>query len=171
MPATYQTARLAPGRHLHPDDGVCVMELSSMLAGEPLTDHPRTVSPVLGALLRGYNDGLDSERRQTLKRYAAECLGTARGRAAERERRRRVRRWLAETGGPGGAGGPISGFGLWLRVFDMHHIGRALGFRVREREDAELHRRTLALLDELVVLTGPSPAPPVPEPARETNLV
>jgi hypothetical protein len=166
MPATYQTVRLAPGRHPHPDDGVCVMELSSMLAGEPLTDHPRTVSPVLGALLRGYNDGLDAERRQSLKRYAAECLGTARGRAAERERRRRVRRWLAATAPPGG---PVSSLGLWLRVFDTHHIGRALGFRVREHEDVELHRRTLALLDELLAVAGPSPAPPVPEPERETN--
>jgi hypothetical protein len=166
MPATYQTVRLAPGRHLHPDDGVCVMELASMLAGEPLTDHPRTVSPVIGALLRGYNDGLDAERRQSLKRYAAECLGTAGGRAAERERRRLVRRWLAATGGPGG---PVSGFGLWLRVFDMHHVGRALGFRVREHADAELHRSTLALLDELVAVTGPSPAPSVPEPVRERN--
>jgi hypothetical protein len=166
MPATYQTVRLAPGRHVHPDDGVCVMELSSMLADEPLTDHPRTVSPVLGALLRGYNDGLDPERRQTLKRYAADCLGTARGRTAERERRRRVRRWLAATDAPGG---PVSGLGLWLRVFDMHHVGRALGFKVREREDAELHHRTLALLDELVAMAGPSPAPSVPEPARETN--
>jgi hypothetical protein len=166
MPANYQTVRLAPGRHLHPDDGVCVMELSSMLAGEPLTDHPRTVSPVLAALLRGYNDGLDPERRQTLKRYAAECLGTARGRAAERERRRRVRRWLAETAAPGG---PVSGLGLWLRGFDMHHVGRALGFRVREHQDAALHRRTLALLDELVAIAGPAPAPSVPEPAREAN--
>src|SRR3954447_3193977 len=81
MPANYQTVRLAPGRHMRPDDGVCVMELASMLGGEPLTDRPRSVSPVLAALLRGYNDGLDADRRQSLKHHAAASLGTARGRA------------------------------------------------------------------------------------------
>ncbi len=165
MPATYQTVRLAPGRHVHPNDGVCVMELASMLAGEPLSDHPLTVSPALAALLRGYNDGLDAERRQELKRYAADALGTAHGRAAERERRRRVRRWLAAAGR---TGGPVSRVGLRLRVFDLQHVGRMLGFQVRSSADAELHERTLALVDELVAIAGPPPAPALPEPTRET---
>jgi hypothetical protein len=39
------------------------MELSSMLAGEPFTDHPVAVCPVIGALLRTYNDTIDDERR------------------------------------------------------------------------------------------------------------
>jgi hypothetical protein len=33
------------GQHANPERGVCVMELASMLAGEPFTDHPRSVCP------------------------------------------------------------------------------------------------------------------------------
>jgi hypothetical protein len=159
MPANYQTVRLAPGRHERPDDGVCVMELASMLAGEPLSDHPSTVSPLLAALLRGYNDGLDSERRQTLKRYAVASLGTACGHPAERERRRRVRWWLATS----------HGRFAWLRVYDMQQVGRSLGFRVRETGDEHLHQSALALIDELVAVAGQPPAPLVPEPAQNTT--
>jgi hypothetical protein len=163
MPANFQTVRLAPGRHERPDGGVCVMELASMLAGEPLSDHPRTVSPMLAALLRGYNDGVDGERRQSLKRCAVACLDTARGRAAERERRRRVRRWLAASRGRCGR------LGAWLAALDMQQVGRSLGFQVRYHGDAALHRRTLALIDELVAVGGPPPAPPIAEPAREAT--
>ena len=42
------------------------MELSSMLAGEPFSDRPRCVDPVIAAFLRTYNDGLDDSRRQDL---------------------------------------------------------------------------------------------------------
>jgi hypothetical protein len=42
---------------------------------------------------------------------------------------------------------------------------------VRRHQDAALHRRTLALLDELVAVAGPVPAPAVPEPGREASPV
>ncbi len=48
------------------------MELASMLAGETFTDHPESVCPVIGSLLRAYNDRLDDDRRQDLYRYAAQ---------------------------------------------------------------------------------------------------
>ena len=32
---THQTVRLTTGKHTSPSDGACVMELASMLAGEP----------------------------------------------------------------------------------------------------------------------------------------
>jgi hypothetical protein len=74
---TYQTVRLSPGRHPSPKHGACVMELASMLAGEPFTDHPRSVSRPLASFLRGYNDMLSDERRQDLYRYAALAVGTS----------------------------------------------------------------------------------------------
>lgn len=74
---TYQTVRLSPGRHPSPKHGACVMELASMLAGEPFTDHPRSVSRPLASFLRGYNDMLNDERRQDLYRYAALAVGTS----------------------------------------------------------------------------------------------
>jgi hypothetical protein len=42
------------------------MELASMLAGEPFSDQPKSVCPVVAAFLRGYNDAVDDETRQDL---------------------------------------------------------------------------------------------------------
>jgi len=39
-PVTHQTIRLSRGKHSSPEEGACVMELASMLAGEPFSDHP-----------------------------------------------------------------------------------------------------------------------------------
>ena len=72
----HQTVELTRGRHSSPEHGVCVMELASMLAGEPFSDHPRSVSPTIAAVLRGYNDMLDDDRRRDLYAYAAEVVGT-----------------------------------------------------------------------------------------------
>lgn len=83
---SHQTVRLSSGPHASPDDGVCVMELASMLAGEPFSDRPRSVCRVVGALLRGVNDRVDDETRQRLYRYAAEAVGTS-GDAAATEAR------------------------------------------------------------------------------------
>jgi hypothetical protein len=52
------------------------MELASMLAGEPFTDRPESVCPVIAAFLRSYNDGIDDERRRDLYRLASESVGT-----------------------------------------------------------------------------------------------
>jgi len=74
--SSHQTVRLSPGRHESPADGVCVMELASMLAGERFTDHPRSVDPVLAAFLREYNDRTDDRRRQDLYALASTVVGT-----------------------------------------------------------------------------------------------
>jgi len=47
MPANHQTIKLSKGRHRGPEDGACAMELASMLAGEPFSDHPDSVCPVI----------------------------------------------------------------------------------------------------------------------------
>ena len=52
-----------------------MMELASMLADEPFTDQPQSACPVIGMVLRSYNDGLDDRRRQDLS-YASAVLGT-----------------------------------------------------------------------------------------------
>src|SRR5437660_7606877 len=83
---SHQTVRLSAGKHPSPQSGVCVMELASMLAGEPFTDHPRSVCPVIATVLRAYNDALDDGRRQDLYRYASAAVGT-RGDRELRERR------------------------------------------------------------------------------------
>jgi hypothetical protein len=75
-PVTHQTIKLSKGRHSSPDEGACVMELASMLAGEAFSDHPKSACPVIGSFLRTYNDSVDDERRQALYAHAAQVVGT-----------------------------------------------------------------------------------------------
>jgi hypothetical protein len=73
---TQQTIRIEKGRHAAPTQGVCVMELASMLAGDRFSDQPRSVCPVIAAFLRAYNDWIDADRRQDLHRFASAAVGT-----------------------------------------------------------------------------------------------
>jgi hypothetical protein len=99
-PSSHQTIRLARGRHHHPSQGACVVELASMLAGERFTDHPRSVCPVIAAFLRVYNDGIDDDRRRDLYEIAALIVGTRSGRRATAARRRLCRAFIDEMHGP-----------------------------------------------------------------------
>jgi hypothetical protein len=150
---SHQTVRLRRGKHASPEKGVCVMELASMLAGEPFSDRPQAVCPVIGAYLRSYNDVVDDDRRQDLYRYASEAIGTAgpaelRRRRAERclaeiarlhDQRSRVRRWL--SGRPELS---LPGSSIELERVGMH-LARAL-----QRSGPDGHARALALADELI---------------------
>ena len=90
---SHQTISLGRGKHTSPEHGACVMELASMLAGEPFSDHPRTVSPAIGSFLRNFNDLLDDERRQDLYAYATKCVGTASTPETELARAEHLIRW------------------------------------------------------------------------------
>jgi hypothetical protein len=149
MPPSHQTVTLAAGRHLDPRSGVCVMELASMLSGEPFSDHPSCVSRTLAGLLRGYNDGLDSARRQSLKYYASAAIGTAAGRDAERARRRLLRAWLVELRG---SRGPLALLGGWFASTDPPQVGLHVAGRVRRHGDEALHARMLRLLDAQIAV-------------------
>lgn len=59
-------SQLTPGTHLSPEDGACLMEWVSVLAGEPWTDHPATTHPLLAHLARLVNDATSLEGRQEL---------------------------------------------------------------------------------------------------------
>jgi hypothetical protein len=93
---SHQNVRLGPGRHPRPGKIVCVMELASMLAGEPFSDHPQSVCPVIAALLRTYNDSVGDERRQDLYAYAAKTVGSRGPRSLERARAQQVIGWISE---------------------------------------------------------------------------
>jgi hypothetical protein len=68
---------LAYGTHSSPEDGRCAMEWVSHLAGEPHSDQPTCVSPVLQAFCAALNDGLEDAPRQRLRLYLARTIGTA----------------------------------------------------------------------------------------------
>jgi hypothetical protein len=93
QPATHQTVRLSQGKHRGPDHGACVMELASMLAGEPFSDRPRCVDPVIAGFLRTYNDGVGEAHRQDLYPLAAEVVGTRATSAVQAERARMCMAW------------------------------------------------------------------------------
>jgi hypothetical protein len=76
------------GRHRTPGDHACVMELVSVLNGEPWSDHPRCVDPVLAAVARTVNDVVDVPARERLVALAPEMIGTS---PSDRERSRAAR--------------------------------------------------------------------------------
>jgi hypothetical protein len=96
-PVSYQTIKLSKGKHASPEDGACVMELASMLAGEPFTDHPTSVCPVIASFLRSYNDSIDEGRRQSLYECAAKVVGSRTGQRVQEARAERLATWADEV--------------------------------------------------------------------------
>jgi len=80
------TIHLTAGRHALPAEGLCAMELTALLAGEPHSDNPRCASPMLAAYVRRLNDNMPEEERQRLGLIAPRLIGTAGSEAEEVER-------------------------------------------------------------------------------------
>jgi hypothetical protein len=93
---SHQTITLSKGKHGSPEDGACVMELASILAGEPFSDRPQSVCPVIGSFLRAYNDRIDDGRRQDLYAYAAKVVGSRASEDVQHARAERLRAWALE---------------------------------------------------------------------------
>jgi hypothetical protein len=138
---SFQTAKLTGGSHRSPDEGVCVMELTSMLADEPFGDHPRSACPVVASFLRTYNDGIDDDRRQDLYEYAAKLVDSRRGRKARRARAVRCRAWARERG---------SKARISSRLGGPSAAGREAAMAAIAGGGEETHRDALALIDELL---------------------
>lgn len=170
-PVSHQTVRLSRGKHTSPDRGACVMELSSMLAGEPFSDRPQSVCPIVASVLRAYNDALDDDDRQDLYRFASDSIGTRGTRALERVRAARCLRVLAELEDER----PRLLARLRRRPptamphtdAELERVSARL-VRALRRRGPEGHGRALALVDALIAMRDPS-APagvraPVPLP-------
>ncbi len=146
--ATYQTARLGVGRHEGPGPVVCIMELASMLAGERFSDHPVSVCPIVGAVLRAYNDDIDEGRRPDLYRHAAESVGTRGTFGLQLRRAEHVLAWASAVYAKRGRlrrrpTEPRPDHGPDEIAF---YVVRSLG----RRHSDESHAAVLALLDELI---------------------
>ena len=149
---SYQTITLGMGRHASPQDGVCVMELASMLAGEPFNDRPQSVCPVIGSFLRAYNDRIDDARRQDLYTYAAKVVGSRGSQDAQLARAERLRAWTLELR-----------WNQWLQRLVPARL-RALVPTPRSdlvgsyavcaipQHDDKTHAQVLALIDELLTI-------------------
>jgi hypothetical protein len=104
-PLRIESLRLEPGSHASPEQGVCIVELASILAKEKFSDEPDCVCDVIGAFLRSWNDRASYVDRQRLRPYAARIVGTCSGRAITHRRRDICLVW---SGLAGLDGGPLS---------------------------------------------------------------
>ncbi|WP_354702184.1 hypothetical protein DSM112329_02538 [Paraconexibacter sp. AEG42_29] len=160
-----KTVRLTAGAHLAPADGVCTMELCSMLAGERFSDRPHCACPLLAAFARGYNDALDDVRRQELTTLALILVGSRTDDAAWR--RERAGRLFAHAA----TMPPLVGRPSRWRAHGLTGQLAQAGARSAQavRRDAAAHDRTLALLRELAEPSrtgaGVPDAPPSQAPA------
>jgi hypothetical protein len=146
--ANHQTVQLRRGKHTSPARGACVIELASMLAGEPFSDHPRTVCPVLAGFLRSYNDLLPERDVDELYPYATLVVGTAASGSVRRARARRLLQWAD-------ADKTVRRSRLFcrLRTWDLVVLPAVeAAFRMdRDRRRVEVGR----LLDELTAMGAP----------------
>jgi hypothetical protein len=108
--------RLEPGSHRSPDDGVCIVELASIIGGEPFSDRPDCVCPVIAAFLRGWNDRAGYAARQRLRPYARRVVGTGGYRRISRIRRDLCLRWAGADLDRGPVGRSAVRLRLRLRI-------------------------------------------------------
>jgi hypothetical protein len=152
--AHHQTIRLSKGKHASPGEGACVMELASMLAGEPFSDRPASVCPVIAGFMRAYNDRIDDERRQDLYRYAADVVDTRAAPDVEHARERRCLEWA--EGMRRQRPRPLR----WIGRGGTGSVDRRLGLdaagtyaaRSIRRHGERTHAAALALVDELIAM-------------------
>ena len=151
---SYQTIKLSKGKHTSPEDGACVMELASMLAGEPFTDHPVSVCPVIGSFLRAYNDAIDDGRRQALYEYASRVVGRRGPQRTQQMRADRLAEWSDEMYRNRHSWlplrSPLRALGR-LRKPPVDAIGTYAVHAVRKHTD-QTHGAVLALIDELLAM-------------------
>lgn len=67
---------LSRGRHSRAEEGACLMEYVSVIAGEPFSDHPQCVEPLLVRLAWAVNDSAPPSVRETLVHFAPRLIGT-----------------------------------------------------------------------------------------------
>ncbi len=114
--ALLDTMTFASGAH-DPESGqMCVMEAAAYIAGEPWSDHPQCVSPVIAAFLRSWNDSLPDETRTALLRPLLPLvIGTRTTDADEETRAWIATDWLVRVHTP-----------AWLRLAGLTDHAQAL---------------------------------------------
>jgi hypothetical protein len=114
--ALIESFHLGRGGHSSFAVGACALELVSYVAGEPWSDHPACVCPVLGAFFRAWNDGLpDDERNTILKPFLPRLIGTNGGPALAERRALMAADWLIRVHTP-----------AWLRLAKLDGHADAL---------------------------------------------
>jgi hypothetical protein len=77
LPRSFDVITLEEGSHDNPEDGMCAMEAIAYVQGEPFSDSPACVCPVIAAFMRTWNDDLpDADRDRLLKPLLPLVIGT-----------------------------------------------------------------------------------------------
>ena len=94
--------QLSAGSHTSFADGVCVLEAVAWVAGESWSDHPACACPVIGAVLRAWNDAITDTTRRTelLAPLVARLVDSRSTSAVELRRSYLAFDWLARVQGP-----------------------------------------------------------------------
>jgi hypothetical protein len=95
MTLNLDTLTLAKGGH-RPGDTMCLLEAVAFQAGEPWSDRPACVSPVLATFGRNLNDVLPDDTRQRLVPFVPRLLNTA-GDGLDERRSYMALDWLVRT--------------------------------------------------------------------------
>lgn len=173
----FQTFKLSRGNHPRPDDGLCVMEAASFLAGEIHSDRPRCVSSVIAPLAIMANDcANDALRQELLADLPWRLVGTrlvdpnanAEMDATERRRARMAIEWCQQLGAnPSQAIHEFKQrrYGLAAECVRGSVMGRFYGRNyhdlnlIAQRQDtpqiAAMVRSCVALIDRMIRLTEP----------------
>ena len=90
------------GSHASREQGMCVMEAVAYVAGEPHSDRPKCVCPVIATLLRSWNDALpdDETRTRLLMPLIPVVIGTRADKATEERRSYMALDWLIRVNLP-----------------------------------------------------------------------
>lgn len=100
--AAAQNISLGHGSHNSMDEGSCVMELVSYVAGEPWADHPQCACPVITEFMIAWNDSLpgDADRDRLLKPLIPLIVGTRSTKEVEEHRSYLALDWLVRVFAP-----------------------------------------------------------------------
>ena len=134
-----------------------------MLAGEPFSDHPRSVSPAIGSLLRCYNDSIDDRRRQDLRPCAEKIVGSHGPAEVELARAMRLASWAAALQTPWWARFLPTGLRRAvtrrreLPLFAVEVVGARVTGAITRHTD-HTHAAVLAMVDELLAMDGSDPS-------------
>lgn len=121
--AQLDTITLSRGGHGSSDEGMCVMEAVSYVAGEPFSYRPKCASPVITTFLINWNDSLPSneERDRLIKPLVPLVVGTRTTKKDEETRAWMATDWLVREQAP-----------AWLRLAGLTEHAAALVKRMCE---------------------------------------
>jgi hypothetical protein len=162
--STHQTVRLSAGSHTAPDDGACVLELASMLSGEPFSDRPPSVCPALREFLQGYNDGLPDDLRQELFGLAADIVETHAPPPVTAWRARLCMDWARSVAG-------IEGIATEFEGSTLATCAQAGAYTADvARSNPWCHSQTVAFFTWIARRSTPQTLSPVPMPPAPERL-